>query len=63
MVQAVSRLVVTAKDRVSMPEQYMRDLWYTMWQWDRFFSGYFGFFLSLSLLTYLLHGAESFLRS
>jgi hypothetical protein len=32
----------------SIPGQSMWDLWWTKWHWDRFFSMYFGFFLSIS---------------
>ena len=32
-----------------LPGQSMWDLWWTKWQWDRFFSQYIGFPLSVSL--------------
>jgi hypothetical protein len=32
----------------SIPGQSMWDLWWTKWHWDRFFSEYFGFPLSIS---------------
>ena len=32
----------------SIPGQSMWDLWWTKWQWDRFFLEYFGFPLSIS---------------
>jgi hypothetical protein len=31
-----------------IPGQYMWDLWWTKWYWDRFFPEYFGFPLSIS---------------
>jgi hypothetical protein len=32
----------------SIPGQSMWDLWWTQWHWDRFFTEYFGFPLSIS---------------
>ena len=37
-----------------MPDQYMRDLWYKMWQWDRLFSGYLGFF-PVTFVSYIIN--------
>jgi hypothetical protein len=47
MAQAVSRRPLTADARVS-PGLSVWDLWWTKWHWDRFFSEYFGFPLSIS---------------
>jgi len=30
-----------------IPGQWMLDLWWTKWHWDRFFCEYFGFFPSI----------------
>jgi hypothetical protein len=32
----------------SIPGQFMWDLWWTKWHWERFFPEYFGFSLSIS---------------
>jgi hypothetical protein len=48
MAQAVSRRPLTAEARVRSRGQFMWDLWWTKWHWDRFFPEYFGFFLSIS---------------
>jgi hypothetical protein len=47
MAQVVSRRPLTAEARVPRPGQTMRDLWWTKWHWDRFFSEFFGFPLSI----------------
>jgi hypothetical protein len=38
----------------SIPGQFLRDLWWTKWDWDRFFSAYFWFFL-VSIIPPMLH--------
>jgi hypothetical protein len=43
MAQAVSRRPLTAEARVRSRIKSMWDLWWTKWQWDRFFPEYFGF--------------------
>jgi hypothetical protein len=48
MAQAVSRRPSTAEARGSIPWQFMWDLWWRKWHWDRFFLEYFGFSLSFS---------------
>jgi hypothetical protein len=36
----------------SIPAQFMWDLWWTKWHWDRFFPEYFGFTPSVSFHRY-----------
>jgi hypothetical protein len=48
MGQAASRRPPTADARVRSRGQSMWDLWWTKWHWDRLFSEYFGFPLSVS---------------
>jgi hypothetical protein len=48
MAQAISRHPLTAEARVRSWGQSMWDLWWTKWHWDRFFSEYFSFPLSIS---------------
>jgi hypothetical protein len=38
MAQAVSRRPLTTEARVRTQVKSMRDLWWTKWHWDRFFS-------------------------
>jgi hypothetical protein len=38
---------ITGQEK-KIPGQPMWDLWWTKWQWDRFFPEYFGFPLSIS---------------
>jgi len=40
---------------VQIPDQLLWDLWCTKWRWDRFFSQYFSFSLSLRIIPPLLH--------
>ena len=47
MAQAVSCRPPTAEARVRSRGQSIWDLWWAKWHWDRFFSEYFGFPLSL----------------
>jgi hypothetical protein len=49
VVQVVSRWAVTAEGGPrSIPGRSMWDLWWTKWHWDKFFSEYFGFSVSIS---------------
>jgi hypothetical protein len=61
MAQIVSRRPLTAEARGSRPGQSMWDLLWTKWQWDRFFSEFFGFPLSIyhstvALQTHIIWG-------
>jgi hypothetical protein len=44
MAQGICHLPVIPDDRILIPGQFTRDLWWTEWQWDRILSQYFGFF-------------------
>lgn len=52
MAQAVSRQPPNHVGPGSVSVQSIHDLWWRGWHWDRFYSGYFGFLLSLSFHQY-----------
>jgi hypothetical protein len=47
-VKLSDKLIPIGAGPVSLPGQFMWDLWWTKWHWDRFFSESFGFPLSVS---------------
>jgi hypothetical protein len=55
--------VVSSWPHLGGPGQFMWDLWWTNWHWDRFFSKFLGFVLSVSfhcgsILIYCLGGEQ-----
>jgi hypothetical protein len=55
MAQVVSRRPLTSEARVRALVSPTWDLWWTEWHWDRFFSEFFGFPLSIYHSTVALH--------
>jgi hypothetical protein len=43
------------------PGQSMWDLWWTKWHWDRFFSEFFGFPVTVDLQTHIIWGMRNML--
>jgi hypothetical protein len=50
-----SVIKIPSYDYISRPGQSMWDLLWTKWHWDRFFSEFFGFTLSIYKSTYAVH--------
>jgi hypothetical protein len=58
MARPVSPLLLDRRYSGSLPGQFMWDLWWAKWQWDRFLSEYFAFLLSVSF-----HRCSTLIRS